>query len=173
MMKSNFSRLICYILSLLCLAPHGSYGYGRKLQSQTYTVYDLEARIVYGFRFNGTAPDSVDVDQLGDLLRLTETFYKRVLASDFSMDYQDVLLSYKSHDWQKANSVLTLDFGALVTFRDLDLVEGPSEDQVLTAMVNVNTQDYMDGFVALASPATLYKWYVAADVDIVKCHRLF
>jgi hypothetical protein len=158
MTKSNFTRFICYVLSVLCLAPHGSFGYGRRLQSQTYTVYELEARVIYGFVFNGTSPESIDVDQLGDLLRLTGIFYKRVLATQFSMAYQDVQLSYKSHDWQKENDELTLDFGALVTFRELDLVEGPPEDQVLSAMVNVNTQDYIDGFVALASPTTLYSW---------------
>jgi hypothetical protein len=166
MIKSIFNRLISCLFLLLCLAPHGSNGY-RRLQGQTYTVYELEASVIYGFEFNGTSPNSVDVDQLDDLLRLTEVFYKRVLASQFSMDFQDVMLSYKSHDWQKANDVLTIDFGALVTFRDLDLVEGPSEDAVLTAMVNVNTQDYIDGFVARASPGDLFKWYVPANVEIL------
>eukprot|EP00797_Seminavis_robusta_P012778 Sro19_g013460.1 n/a (600) ;mRNA; r:85456-87635 len=167
-------RLLSYIF--LLLSAKGSYGrslqkqtqgYGRVLQDQALAAYEMEVAATYGFDVNGTAPETLNIEEIQELLRLTEIYYKRVFASGFSQTYQDVLVTYKSHDWQWTQEVLAVTFDAKISFRRVEFVPLPATDLVLNALTNVISEAYIQGYVMQAQPPELFLWANSTSMSAI------
>ena len=125
-------------------------------------LYTYDASATYKLVFNDTTPDAPDASELDDLLRLTNIYYSRAIASDFSRAYQDVDVVYEYHDWlttaaddteqlQGHYTSLRVDFDILVTLRSNSGVV-PNATQVLEKILGINTDIYLKSFVWRAQP---------------------
>lgn len=135
----------------------------RDLQTSTFdyeleaTDVNLEVTAVYGFVFNGSTPElSPTVTDMEELIRLTETFYRRNLANVFSLTYQDVALTYDLHNWDPSTDTLTVDFNASVSFRLTGTL--PTVEEVWAVVTNINSEKYIKHTTSLASPPELFQW---------------
>ena len=139
---------------------HGGHGVSveehRDLQS--FTTYDFDAAAAYSFDFNGTVqdinPSEADADEL---IRLTEIFYTREVASAYSLHYQRVSLALESYIWEPSTNFLEVDFAISVTFRPRD-DPPPSVDDVLALLNIYNKGTYVRNFLSLATPQDLFSW---------------
>ena len=162
--KNSLALLGFLILALLSVAHAAVRGAkqhaqevkaDRELSLQTET-YDYTMTAIYTWP-ELFVPDGTSVAEVRDVVRLTQVFYRRLLAQAYPFAYKQVICEFISADADPNLRPFqaTLEFSTTVTYQfNPDI---PSTDESLATITNFDPNaDYLNSFVRAAFPADLF-----------------
>lgn len=122
----------------------------RQLQDD-FRLYTFECVLTFGFEAGTDV--SPGGEEIRDLARLTDIYFTRVVAQNFGLPYEDVLVNRRGDE--TTSSFFILFFDIVTTFRFVGDV--PSMDAVLVSILSTDLNDYIDKFVHVTFPPGVFQ----------------
>lgn len=123
---------------------------GRQLQSIVEYVFDVQDFYTWPDDFEFV---DISLEEVRNVVRLSQVFYRRIMASAYGGAYWQVSATFIDAVAVGANPLrIELDMTVTVEFR----ASAPSASDTLSTMRNIDTGDYLRGFVTKATPGVLF-----------------
>ncbi|CAB9528788.1 Inherit from NOG: cholinergic receptor, nicotinic [Seminavis robusta] len=140
----------------------------RRLETtgETYSyMFDVATTLV----FSGDYAWDATTEAVRDLVGSTEVYLRQYFATEHAASYSSVAASYvEPFVWEPNLGRLRFLFTAEVVFRKVGDEDHPSPSETLAdATSAMNSDDYINGYVVLAEPATLFNFAIGATSTVV------